>query len=91
MRTPWGVGGHDEETEVFYTPEGELALSRTYCNIVRVFRRHNRLARPVREYLSRVPNGATYTTRTMQRSAGGMAHEAVSVGARAVRLPNSQT
>jgi hypothetical protein len=24
---------HDEEAEEFYTPEGELALSRTYCNL----------------------------------------------------------
>ncbi len=34
----WGVRGHDEETEAFYTPEGELALSRTRCDLARTFR-----------------------------------------------------
>ncbi len=34
----WSTRGHDEEAEAFYTPEGELALSRTYCNLERVFR-----------------------------------------------------
>ncbi len=34
----WSIEGHDEEAQAFYTPEGELALSRTYCNLERVFR-----------------------------------------------------
>lgn len=34
----WSVEEHDEEAQAFYTPGGELALSRTYCNLARVFR-----------------------------------------------------
>ena len=33
----WGVGGYDEETEAFYTPAGEFALSRTTFDLRRVF------------------------------------------------------
>ena len=34
----WGVRGHDEEAEALYTPEGELALSRTRFNLAQTFR-----------------------------------------------------
>lgn len=33
----WGVRGYDEETESFYTPEGEFALFRTDFDLARVF------------------------------------------------------
>ncbi len=42
MQLEDGKGGstlvHDEEAEAFYTPEGELALSRTFCHLERLFR-----------------------------------------------------
>ncbi len=38
LHLKWGVSGYDEETEAFYTPDGELALSRTNFDIARVFR-----------------------------------------------------
>ncbi len=40
MEVGWGPSGgliHDEEAQAFYTPEGDLALSREYVNISRLF------------------------------------------------------
>ncbi len=34
----WGVPGHDEDAEAFYTPEGEFAVSRTELHFQRLFR-----------------------------------------------------
>ena len=41
MEVEWGSPGlvHDEEAEAFYTPEGELAVSRTRCDLQRILNR----------------------------------------------------